>query len=304
MQPRGAGVRRSGEIDRSGDANARPDAPAARRDRRPRLRRRRRLRRDVRGLGRRPGRLLGRARASGSTGSSPTPGSRTPRSTTTTSRSSGSRTASSTSRPTASTATSPPAATRPRSSGRATTRTSPSTSATASCTPRSRSSPTSCSTLGVKKGDRVVLYLPMIPQAAYAMLACARIGAIHSIVFAGFSADALRSRIEDSGAKLLITADEAPRGGRRTPLKTNADKALAGLDGVQAAGGEAHRRRRPLGRRPRRLAARGDGDRRGPLRAGGDAAPRTRCSSSTPPARPASPRASCTPPAAISSTPR
>jgi acetyl-CoA synthetase len=88
-------------------------------------------------------------------------------------------------------------------------------------------------TLGVKKGDRVVLYLPMIPQAAYAMLACTRIGAIHSIVFAGFSPDALRSRIEDSGAKLVITADEAPRGGRRTPLKTNADKALAGLDGVK-----------------------------------------------------------------------
>ena len=88
-------------------------------------------------------------------------------------------------------------------------------------------------TMGVKKGDRVVLYLPMIPQAAYAMLACTRIGAVHSIVFAGFSADALRSRVEDSGAKLLITADEAPRGGRRTPLKTNADKALAGLDGVK-----------------------------------------------------------------------
>jgi acetyl-CoA synthetase len=88
-------------------------------------------------------------------------------------------------------------------------------------------------TLGVKKGDRVVLYLPMIPEAAYAMLACARIGAIHSVVFAGFSADALRSRIEDSGAKLLVTADEAPRGGRKTPLKANADKAVAGLDGVR-----------------------------------------------------------------------
>jgi acetyl-CoA synthetase len=87
--------------------------------------------------------------------------------------------------------------------------------------------------LGVEKGDRVVLYLPMIPQAAYAMLACTRIGAIHSIVFAGFSPDALRSRIEDSGAKLVVTADEAPRGGRRTPLKANADKALAGLDGVR-----------------------------------------------------------------------
>ena len=86
--------------------------------------------------------------------------------------------------------------------------------------------------LGVKKGDRVVIYLPMIPEAAYAMLACARIGAVHSVVFAGFSAEALRSRVEDSGAKLVITADEAPRGGRRTPLKTNADKALQGMSGV------------------------------------------------------------------------
>ncbi len=87
--------------------------------------------------------------------------------------------------------------------------------------------------LGVTRGDRVVLYLPMIPEAAYAMLACARIGAIHSVVFAGFSADALRSRIEDCGARLLVTADEAPRGGRRTALKVNADRALASLPGVR-----------------------------------------------------------------------
>ncbi|MGY6703574.1 acetate--CoA ligase [Roseinatronobacter sp.] len=79
---------------------------------------------------------------------------------------------------------------------------------------------------GVGKGDRVVIYLPMIPEAAYAMLACARIGAIHSIVFAGFSPDALADRINGCGAKAVITADSAPRGGRRTPLKTNTDKAL------------------------------------------------------------------------------
>ena len=79
---------------------------------------------------------------------------------------------------------------------------------------------------GVGKGDRVVIYLPMIPAAAYAMLACARIGAVHSVVFAGFSPDALGNRINDSGAKVLITADEAPRGGRKTPLKSNADAAL------------------------------------------------------------------------------
>jgi acetyl-CoA synthetase len=79
--------------------------------------------------------------------------------------------------------------------------------------------------LGVKKGDRVVLYLPMIPEAAYAMLACARLGAVHSIVFAGFSPDALADRVNDCGAKLIVTADEAPRGGRKTGLKANADRA-------------------------------------------------------------------------------
>ncbi|ALI56755.1 acetate--CoA ligase [Celeribacter marinus] len=79
---------------------------------------------------------------------------------------------------------------------------------------------------GVMRGDRVVIYLPMIPEAAYAMLACARIGAIHSIVFAGFSPDALANRINDSGAKVVITADHAPRGGRSTPLKSNTDAAL------------------------------------------------------------------------------
>ena len=79
---------------------------------------------------------------------------------------------------------------------------------------------------GVMRGDRVVIYMPMIPEAAYAMLACARIGAIHSIVFAGFSPDALANRINDSGAKVVITADTAPRGGRRTNLKANADAAL------------------------------------------------------------------------------
>ena len=80
--------------------------------------------------------------------------------------------------------------------------------------------------MGVGKGDRVILYMPMIPEAAYAMLACARIGAIHSIVFAGFSPEALAARVDGCKASLIVTADEAPRGGRNTPLKANVDKAL------------------------------------------------------------------------------
>ncbi|MDA7551164.1 MAG: acetate--CoA ligase [Paracoccaceae bacterium] len=87
--------------------------------------------------------------------------------------------------------------------------------------------------LGVEKGDRVVLYMPMIPEAAYAMLACNRIGAVHSIVFAGFSPEALASRVDDCGAALLVTADEAPRGGKNTPLKANVDKALEICGDVQ-----------------------------------------------------------------------
>jgi acetyl-CoA synthetase len=80
--------------------------------------------------------------------------------------------------------------------------------------------------LGVAKGDRVIVYLPMIPEAAVAMLACARIGAIHSVVFGGFSPDSLAGRIADSGAKLVITADEGCRGGKKIPLKANVDESL------------------------------------------------------------------------------
>ena len=78
-------------------------------------------------------------------------------------------------------------------------------------------------TKGVKKGDRVTVYLPMIPEAAVALLACARIGAVHSVVFGGFSPDALRDRIQDSHSKIVITADEGLRGGRPVPLKANTD---------------------------------------------------------------------------------
>jgi acetyl-CoA synthetase len=79
---------------------------------------------------------------------------------------------------------------------------------------------------GVNRGDRVVIYMPMIPEAAYAMLACARIGAVHSVVFGGFSPEALASRIIDCGAVAVITADEGVRGGKPVPLKANVDKAL------------------------------------------------------------------------------
>jgi acetyl-CoA synthetase len=86
---------------------------------------------------------------------------------------------------------------------------------------------------GIKKGDRVTIYLPMIPEAAYAVLACARIGAIHSVVFGGFSPDSLAGRIIDADSKFIITADEGVRGGKRIPLKSNTDEALK-----RCAGGE------------------------------------------------------------------
>jgi acetyl-CoA synthetase len=84
----------------------------------------------------------------------------------------------------------------------------------------------------VEKGDRVTIYMPMIPEAAYAMLACARIGAIHSVVFGGFSPDSLAQRISDCDSKVVITADEGLRGGRKVPLKANTDVAIAKVGGV------------------------------------------------------------------------
>ena len=117
---------------------------------------------------------------------------------------------------------------------------------------------------GVKKGDRVTIYLPMIPEAAYAMLACARIGAIHSVVFGGFSPDALAGRIADAKSEVVITADEGLRGGRKVPLKANVDAAIEKAGGVKTVivvrhtGGDVG-----MAARARRLAARSraDGDR-------------------------------------------
>jgi acetyl-CoA synthetase len=87
--------------------------------------------------------------------------------------------------------------------------------------------------LGVKQGDRVTIYMPMVPEAAVAMLACARVGAVHSVVFGGFSPDSLANRIQDCSSEILITADEGRRGGRRVPLKANADEALKSCPGVK-----------------------------------------------------------------------
>ena len=86
---------------------------------------------------------------------------------------------------------------------------------------------------GVSRGDRVIIYMPMIPEATYAMLACARIGAVHSVVFGGFSPEALASRIEDCGAVAVITADEGVRGGKTIPLKANVDKAIEKSGGIR-----------------------------------------------------------------------
>ena len=159
--------------------------------------------------------------------------------------------------------------------------------------------------LGIGDGDRVAIYLPMIPEAIAAMLAVARIGAIHSVVFGGFSADSLRSRIDDAGAKLVITADGGYRKGKVSPLKPAVDLALADRNGsgvqetvehvlvVRRGGNDVDWTEGrdlwwhdvvPAGRRRARGAGRSP--------------PRPRSSSSTRPARPASRRASCTPRAA------
>ena len=252
---------------------------------------------------RRPARLLGRARpASGCTGSSASPR----RSTGPTRRSrSGSSAAGSTSPTTASTGTSRPAtATGSPSTWRASPAT-PAPSPTPTCSDEVCQAANALTDARASAtGDRVAIYLPMIPEAVVAMLACARIGAAALASSSAASrADALRSRIQDAEAKLVITADGGYRRGKPAALKPAVDEAVA----------ERRRQRRARARRPPHRPGR----RRGPRAAtcggttsstppaaehdaAGRSTPSTRCSSSTPRAPPGSRRASCTPPAATS----
>ena len=150
--------------------------------------------------------------------------------------------------------------------------------------------------LGLVRGDRAAIYMPMVPEAAVAMLACARLGVIHTVIFGGFSSEAIKDRVNDCQAKLIITADGGWRRGRIVELKANVDRALPGTPSVRARDrAQAHRPRGAHGRRgatcwwhdlvagqPAR--AQGAGLRQ----------PRTPSSSSTPAAPRASPRACCT----------
>ena len=154
---------------------------------------------------------------------------------------------------------------------------------------------------GVKKGDTVTIYMPMIPEVVVAMLACARIGAPHSVVFGGFSPESLRDRINDAKSRVLITADGGYRRGGTVPLKRNADEALKECPTVTTVivarrTGQDDR----LAERPRYLVGRLRQGSAGVLQAGADGLPRTCCTSSTRRGPPASPRASCTRPAGTS----
>jgi acetyl-CoA synthetase len=164
---------------------------------------------------------------------------------------------------------------------------------------------------GIKKGDRVTIYLPMVLELSIAMLACARIGAIHSVVFGGFSAESLKDRIVDSECSMLITADGTFRGGKAVTLKQIADEALLGSadEGVEVpnvvvverVGAAAALTATWL----KAATSTGTTSCKTPLRTASLCGwmRKIPCSSSTPPAPPASPRGFCTPPAGIWSTP-
>ena len=217
---------------------------------RARLGQQREVPRHVQALGRGPRRVLGRARQARRLDQALHQGQEHLLCARATSPSNGTRTAPSTSAPTASTATCRSAATRSPSSGRATTRPTMRRSPTASCTSASASSPTCLKANGVKKGDRVTIYLPMIPEAAYAMLACARIGAVHSVVFGGFSPDSLAGRIDDAEFQVR---HHGGRGRARRPPDPAQEEHRRGAEEVQGrregAGRAPHRRRRALDRR-------------------------------------------------------
>ena len=168
-----------------------------------------------------------------------------------------------------------------------------------SCTSRSAGSPTACARWASKKGDRITIYLPMVPEAAVAMLACARIGAVHSVVFGGFSPDSLANRL----IRLRVhPADHRRRGPPRRAQGAAQGERGRGAEilprGEDRGGGEGDRRRRADGGRARPRLRRALRRRRAGLRPPSRWARRTRCSSSIPPAAPASRRACCTPPAA------
>ena len=160
--------------------------------------------------------------------------------------------------------------------------------------------------LGVQKGDRVTIYLPMIPEAAVAMLACARIGAIHSVVFGGFSPDSLAGRIADCASTVVITADEGLRGGKKVPLKANVDQALTapGTETVKTCWWcSAPVRASPCTHRDRwydEVVSAAERTNASPS----PSLPKTRYSSSTPRDPPASRKACSTPLVATSSLPR
>ena len=145
---------------------------------------------------------------------------------------------------------------------------------------------------GLVKGDRVVIYMPMSIEGVTAMLACARIGATHSVVFGGFSAQSLRDRIADTGAVLVITADEQMRGGKALPLKAIVDEALSRPEhgGARRDRLPTHRRRSDVHGAARQVAARARRQGAGRPASRNGCSPNIRCSCSTPRARPASPK--------------